>query len=175
LPVTELLRGAFTRLHSGTPSPATSPFTKGGGTLFYALSNMFNHESLRRGETFVSRKVTRAVSAILAGRQAQLFLGNLDARRSSRLRAGVRRGNVADAAAGGTVRPGIRDWRDSFGSGICGGGLRLREPELEEIRGGGPALPTPDRGPGSSRLIPRRPSDASGGSPGSRSETWSGS
>ena len=86
---------------------------------FFVCSGiMFNHESPRRGETFVSRKITRAVSAILAGRQAQLFLGNLDARRSFRLCAGLRRGNVADAAAGSTVRPGIRGWRDLFGSGM---------------------------------------------------------
>jgi len=42
---------------------------------------MFNHESPRRGETFVSRKITRAVAAILAGRQQTLFLGNLEAQR----------------------------------------------------------------------------------------------
>ena len=40
-----------------------------------------NHESERRGETFVTRKVTRAVGRIRAGTQAKLFLGNLDARR----------------------------------------------------------------------------------------------
>jgi GDPmannose 4,6-dehydratase len=40
---------------------------------------LFNHESPRRGETFVTRKITRAVAAILAGRQDTLFLGNLDA------------------------------------------------------------------------------------------------
>ena len=42
---------------------------------------LFNHESPRRGETFVSRKITRAVAAIAAGRQETLYLGNLDARR----------------------------------------------------------------------------------------------
>ena len=42
---------------------------------------MFNHESPRRGETFVTRKVTRAVAAIVAGEQDTLYLGNLDARR----------------------------------------------------------------------------------------------
>jgi GDPmannose 4,6-dehydratase len=49
--------------------------------LFAANGILFNHESPRRGETFVTRKVTRAVAAILAGKQAKLFLGNLDARR----------------------------------------------------------------------------------------------
>ena len=42
---------------------------------------LFNHESPRRGGTFVTRKVTRAVAAILKGEQEHLFLGNLDARR----------------------------------------------------------------------------------------------
>jgi GDPmannose 4,6-dehydratase len=42
---------------------------------------LFNHESPRRGETFVSRKITRAVAAIAAGRQETLHIGNLDARR----------------------------------------------------------------------------------------------
>ena len=42
---------------------------------------MFNHESPRRGETFVTRKITRAVGRIKHGLQEQLFLGNLDAKR----------------------------------------------------------------------------------------------
>ncbi|ODT78898.1 MAG: GDP-mannose 4,6-dehydratase [Pelagibacterium sp. SCN 64-44] len=42
---------------------------------------LFNHESPLRGETFVTRKITRAVAAIHLGRQQPLYLGNLDARR----------------------------------------------------------------------------------------------
>src|SRR5881409_643688 len=42
---------------------------------------LFNHESPRRGETFVTRKITRAVAHILAGLQKKLYLGNLDAKR----------------------------------------------------------------------------------------------
>ncbi|WP_439616163.1 GDP-mannose 4,6-dehydratase [Shinella sp.] len=42
---------------------------------------LFNHESPLRGETFVTRKITRAVAAIKLGQQDQLFLGNLDAKR----------------------------------------------------------------------------------------------
>ena len=42
---------------------------------------LFNHESPRRGETFVTRKITRAVAHIQAGLQEKLFLGNLDAKR----------------------------------------------------------------------------------------------
>jgi len=48
----------------------------------YAVNGiLFNHESPRRGETFVSRKITRAVARIRAGLQDKLYLGNLDARR----------------------------------------------------------------------------------------------
>lgn len=42
---------------------------------------LFNHESPRRGETFVTRKITRAVAAIKVGAQKELYLGNLDAKR----------------------------------------------------------------------------------------------
>lgn len=46
----------------------------------YAVNGiLFNHESPRRGETFVTRKITRAVAAIVAGRTNLLYLGNLDA------------------------------------------------------------------------------------------------
>ena len=42
---------------------------------------LFNHESPLRGETFVTRKITRAVASIAAGKQQRLYLGNLDAKR----------------------------------------------------------------------------------------------
>lgn len=42
---------------------------------------LFNHESPRRGETFVTRKITRALARILSEKQDELFLGNLDAKR----------------------------------------------------------------------------------------------
>jgi GDPmannose 4,6-dehydratase len=42
---------------------------------------LFNHESPRRGETFVTRKITRAATRIKVGLQSQLFLGNLEAQR----------------------------------------------------------------------------------------------
>jgi GDPmannose 4,6-dehydratase len=48
----------------------------------YAVNGiLFNHESPRRGETFVTRKITMAVARIAEGRQDELHLGNLDARR----------------------------------------------------------------------------------------------
>ena len=49
--------------------------------LFACNGILFNHESPRRGETFVTRKVTKAVAAIKMGLQDKLFLGNLDAKR----------------------------------------------------------------------------------------------
>lgn len=49
--------------------------------LFAVNGILFNHESPRRGETFVTRKITRAVAAIRHGRQDCLYLGNLDAKR----------------------------------------------------------------------------------------------
>src|SRR6201996_4771585 len=49
--------------------------------LFISNGILFNHESPRRGETFVTRKITRAVGRIKVGLQKKLFLGNLEARR----------------------------------------------------------------------------------------------
>jgi len=49
--------------------------------MFACNGILFNHESPRRGETFVTRKITRAVANIKAGLQDKLYLGNLDARR----------------------------------------------------------------------------------------------
>jgi GDPmannose 4,6-dehydratase len=49
--------------------------------LFACNGILFNHESPRRGETFVSRKITRAVGRIVHGLQDRVFLGNLDSRR----------------------------------------------------------------------------------------------
>jgi GDPmannose 4,6-dehydratase len=49
--------------------------------LFATNGILFNHESPRRGETFVTRKVTRAVARIRAGEQKKLFLGNLESKR----------------------------------------------------------------------------------------------
>jgi len=49
--------------------------------LFACNGILFNHESPRRGETFVTRKITRALAGILKGRQDKIYLGNLDARR----------------------------------------------------------------------------------------------
>ena len=58
----------------------TRNYREGYG-LFSANGILFNHESPRRGETFVTRKITRAIAHIVAGRQRYLYLGNLEAKR----------------------------------------------------------------------------------------------
>jgi len=52
-----------------------------GYNLFACNGILFNHESPRRGQTFVTRKITRAIAEILSGRQEYLYLGNLEAKR----------------------------------------------------------------------------------------------
>ena len=77
-----------------TPFNPRSPYACAKALAYYATVNyreaygmfacngiLFNHESPRRGETFVTRKITRAIANILAGRQKKLYLGNLDAKR----------------------------------------------------------------------------------------------
>jgi GDPmannose 4,6-dehydratase len=77
-----------------TPFHPRSPYAVAKVAAFWATVNyreaydvfasngiLFNHESPRRGETFVTRKVTRAVARIQAGLQDKLYLGNLDAGR----------------------------------------------------------------------------------------------
>ncbi len=49
--------------------------------LFACNGILFNHESPRRGETFVTRKITRAIARIVAGKQKKLYMGNLDSKR----------------------------------------------------------------------------------------------
>ena len=77
-----------------TPFHPRSPYAAAKAYAFYATQNyreayglfacngiLFNHESERRGETFVTRKITRAVGRIKHGLQHELFLGNLEAKR----------------------------------------------------------------------------------------------
>jgi GDPmannose 4,6-dehydratase len=77
-----------------TPFHPRSPYACAKAYAFYATQNyreaygmfavngiLFNHESPRRGPTFVTRKITRAAARIKRGLEAKLYLGNLDARR----------------------------------------------------------------------------------------------
>lgn len=52
-----------------------------GHDIFACNGILFNHESPRRGETFVTRKITRSIASILSKKQGKLYLGNLEARR----------------------------------------------------------------------------------------------
>jgi GDPmannose 4,6-dehydratase len=58
----------------------TRNYREGYG-IFASNGILFNHESPRRGETFVTRKITRAIARIIGGKEKLLFLGNLEARR----------------------------------------------------------------------------------------------
>ena len=58
----------------------TTNYREGYG-MFTCSGILFNHESPRRGETFVTRKITKALARIKLGKQDKLFLGNLDAKR----------------------------------------------------------------------------------------------
>jgi GDPmannose 4,6-dehydratase len=58
----------------------TANYREGYG-LFACNGILFNHESPRRGETFVTRKITKALARIKLGKQNKMFLGNLDAKR----------------------------------------------------------------------------------------------
>jgi GDPmannose 4,6-dehydratase len=77
-----------------TPFYPRSPYACAKVYAFYQLVNyreaygmhasngiLFNHESPRRGETFVTRKITRGIARIIAGKDKKLYLGNLDAKR----------------------------------------------------------------------------------------------
>jgi GDPmannose 4,6-dehydratase len=77
-----------------TPFHPRSPYAVAKAYAFYMVQNyreaygmfavngiLFNHESPRRGETFVTRKITRAIGRIKLGLQKELFLGNLDSKR----------------------------------------------------------------------------------------------
>jgi GDPmannose 4,6-dehydratase len=77
-----------------TPFHPRSPYACGKAFAFYQIVNyreaygmhasngiLFNHESPRRGETFVTRKITRGIARILAGKDKKIYLGNLDAKR----------------------------------------------------------------------------------------------
>ncbi len=90
----ELYGNAPTPQSEQTPFSPRSPYGAAKAYAFYVAANyrdayqmfvtngiLFNHESERRGETFVSRKISRAVGRIQLGLQKELYLGNLKARR----------------------------------------------------------------------------------------------
>ena len=99
---TKIYQASSSELYGSTPPPQDehtpfhprSPYAAAKAYAFYAAQNyreaygmfvcngiLFNHESERRGETFVTRKITRAIGRIKHGLQRELFLGNLEAKR----------------------------------------------------------------------------------------------
>jgi GDPmannose 4,6-dehydratase len=90
----EMFGGANPPQSESTPFEPRSPYAASKLYAYWLARNyreaysmyvcngiLFNHESPRRGETFVTRKITRALAAITAGKQQALYLGNLDSRR----------------------------------------------------------------------------------------------
>jgi GDPmannose 4,6-dehydratase len=90
----EMFGGSPPPQNENTPFKPRSPYAvakvysywmtvnyRAGYNLFASNGILFNHESPRRGETFVTRKITMAIANIIAGTQKALFLGNLDAKR----------------------------------------------------------------------------------------------
>jgi GDPmannose 4,6-dehydratase len=78
----------LTRFHPRSPYAAAKVYAywmavnyREGYSIFACNGILFNHESPRRGETFVTRKITRAVANIITGNQKTLYLGNLEAKR----------------------------------------------------------------------------------------------
>ncbi len=115
--------------------------------LFACNGILFNHESPRRGETFVTRKITRAATRIKLGLQKKLYLGNLEARRDWGFA-----GDYVDAMwrmlqqeDSGRFRRGHR--RHALGARIRHGSVRLPESRLQGFCRTGRAL-FPPRGSG---------------------------
>jgi GDPmannose 4,6-dehydratase len=86
--VAEIPQRETTRFHPRSPYGVSKVFAywatvnyRESYDLFACNGILFNHESPRRGETFVTRKISRAVAYIKAGLQKRLYLGNLDAKR----------------------------------------------------------------------------------------------
>lgn len=86
--VAEVPQRETTPFHPRSPYAVSKVFSywatvnyREGYNLFASNGILFNHESPRRGETFVTRKITRAVAHIKLGLQEKLYLGNLDAKR----------------------------------------------------------------------------------------------
>ena len=133
--------------HEGTPFYPRSPYGVAKVAAFWTTVNyreaydlhasngiLFNHESPRRGETFVTRKITRAVGRIKHGLQEKLFLGNLDAQRDWGFAGDLRGSHVADAPARGARRLCHRHRPVPLGARVFGDRLRPRRAGLPGFR-----------------------------------------
>jgi len=110
-----------------TPFQPQSPYAAAKVYSYYVVRNyrdaynifacngiLFNHESPRRGETFVTRKITRAATRIKLGMQNKLYLGNLDAKRDWGFCRRLCTSHVDDAATGQAGRFGHSHRRDTL-------------------------------------------------------------
>ena len=133
--------------------------------LFAVNGILFNHESPRRGETFVTRKIARAAARIAAGVEENVYLGNLDAVRDWGYAEEYVEGmwRMLQAAGAGRLRAGDRD-RD-HGAGVHPVLLRAGRAGLGDATSAS-TRPTcaPPRSTPSSATRPR-PSASSGGRP----------
>ncbi len=84
---------------------------------------LFNHESPRRGETFVTKKITRGLAQDHGRARRHTVHGQPRQQAGLGLCARIRRGHVDDAAAGRGRRLRHRDGRDALGAGVFGGGV----------------------------------------------------
>ncbi len=78
---TKFYQASSSEMFGSAPPPQSETTAFQPRSPYAANGILFNHESPRRGETFVTRKITRAVASIRAGRQDALYLGNLEAQR----------------------------------------------------------------------------------------------
>jgi GDPmannose 4,6-dehydratase len=121
-----------------TPFRPQSPYACAKAYSYYLTANyrkayglhassgiLFNHESPRRGETFVTRKITRAATRIKLGLQDCVYMGNMDAKRDW--------GDVADAAAGPARRLRDRHQRDAQRARVLRGNFFIAGPGLEAV------------------------------------------
>ncbi len=114
--------------------------------LFICNGILFNHESPRRGETFVTRKVTRAATRIKEGLQEKLFLGNLDAKRDWGFAGDYVEAMWLMLQQDAARRLRRRDRRIAQRQGDGRADLRRARPRLEKICRDRSALSAPDRG-----------------------------
>ena len=135
---------------------------------------LFNHESPRRGENFVTRKITMGVAAIKQGRAKDLRLGNLDAKRDwgyakdyvEAMWRILQQERPDDYVIATGETHSVREF--------CRAGLRLCRSRLAGVRQGGPQVLPAGGGGSAARRRRRRPASSSAGRRASRSRSWHG-
>ena len=140
--------------------------------MFACNGILFNHESPRRGETFVTRKITRAATRIKEGLQKKLYLGNLDAKRDWGFAGDYVEAMWLMLQQTQRRRFRRRHRRNPQRPRIPRRSVRLSESGLEKIRRGRRPLFPPRRGRSAARRSPPRPEKFSAGSLRSLSRPW---